>query len=75
MYSLTSDSLLDDKTIEAWRVLSLGFNSWLYSQLVSGDVTVADVEHRYPALWRRYILETKQSDVVPVDYASTEKKE
>ena len=56
----------------------MGFNTWLYPKLVSAEVTALEVEHRFPALWNRYLADTNQTDCVAVKWTETkvaEKKE
>jgi len=62
---------LANGTIDAWRVLFVGFSGWLRDKLVADELVGKDVEHRFPVLWRRYLEETGQSDKVPVAWGGS----
>jgi len=60
---------LDNKTIEAWRLLATGFSKWVHVKLAAEELGTSEVEHRFPALWQRYLNETSQSDKIAVAWA------
>jgi len=55
---------IDDVTVNSWEILGLAMNEWLAQNLQSKKVQINDIQHKFPVLWKRFLVETKLSDAI-----------
>ncbi|XP_076449825.1 uncharacterized protein LOC143286118 [Babylonia areolata] len=59
---------LEDDTVEAWKVLAVGFLKWSIAGTDTGLVRPDVVGDKFPVLWKQFLAETGSSDKLTQHY-------